>query len=243
MKADGAPLEGVDITLKRDEGVLKVPAGCGAVPWGGREGEGGGVPPVSPRTALAVRHYRRGRPPPPPQAPPVCGAPRGGRGRAGVRPPSLPPSCPASPRGAGQGSRGRAVPCPLVRGPGPVPPPARVAGRGLKMEPGQRHHVRVVAPRAGVGQRCGSPAVSARRPGSPSCCERLRQPEMARLRARRSRARRREPERPPLGAAPRDERAAGGSWPRGWVVPGAGNAASLPLAFACRLVRVAGLIP
>lgn len=29
MKADGAPLEGVDITPKRDEGVLKVPSGCG----------------------------------------------------------------------------------------------------------------------------------------------------------------------------------------------------------------------
>lgn len=29
MKADGAPLEGVDITPKRDEGVLKVPGGCG----------------------------------------------------------------------------------------------------------------------------------------------------------------------------------------------------------------------
>lgn len=39
MKADGAPLEGVDITLKRDEGVLKVPAGCGAVP----SGVGGGT--------------------------------------------------------------------------------------------------------------------------------------------------------------------------------------------------------
>lgn len=29
MKADGAPLEGTDITPKRDEGVLKVSSGCG----------------------------------------------------------------------------------------------------------------------------------------------------------------------------------------------------------------------
>lgn len=29
MKADGAPLEGTDITPKQDEGVLKVPSGCG----------------------------------------------------------------------------------------------------------------------------------------------------------------------------------------------------------------------
>lgn len=47
MKADGAPLEGVDITLKRDEGVLKVPAGCGAVP----SGVGGGAHTPRPRGA------------------------------------------------------------------------------------------------------------------------------------------------------------------------------------------------
>lgn len=46
MKADGAPLEGVDITPKRDEGVLKVLGGCGQqLP----------VPPPRPRHRLGGR--------------------------------------------------------------------------------------------------------------------------------------------------------------------------------------------
>lgn len=42
MKADGAPLEGVDITPKQDEGVLKVPGRLFPIPTARRGPRGGG---------------------------------------------------------------------------------------------------------------------------------------------------------------------------------------------------------
>lgn len=82
MKADGAPLEGVDITPKQDEGVLKVRAA---------------VPPSS-RSALA----RRG---------PRAGGERGRKERgnsswpaSGCSPGAVAPVCPLyAPRGRGRG--------------------------------------------------------------------------------------------------------------------------------------------
>ncbi|KAF1544121.1 Peptidyl-prolyl cis-trans isomerase FKBP4, partial [Eudyptula albosignata] len=66
MKADGAPLEGADITPKRDEGVLKVSGGrslSSPPPPAGRGGPGGGAPPAGGGGGAVPPRLRAGAPP------------------------------------------------------------------------------------------------------------------------------------------------------------------------------------
>lgn len=118
MKADGAPLEGVDITPKRDEGVLKVPGGCGRplpVPISRTVSETGGE--GGSRSLLACERALPGSPAPPGPAlspegtgsrSPGSSALAAARGEGG-RPPQprtrCPPAAGAPTRPAGPRSR------------------------------------------------------------------------------------------------------------------------------------------